>query len=203
MDRKNINIVGAGGHAKVVIEMAELLGYEIDGIYDDDPSVASILDYKVNEKEAVIDEADLVLAMGSNFARKQKADILKANYINVIHPNAILSKRIKLGNGNVVMAGVVINSSCFIGNHCIINTSASIDHDCVIGDFVHIAPKVGLAGGVHIGEGSHVGIGATVKQQVVIGKWCTIGAGSVVIDNIADHAVVVGNPAKVIRYNDV
>lgn len=67
---------------------------------------------------------------------------------------------------------------------------------------MHISPRVALAGNVHIGEGSHIGIGATVNQQVVIGKWCTIGAGSVVINNVEDYGVVVGNPGKMIKFND-
>lgn len=203
MDKQNINILGAGGHAKVVIEIAELLDFHIDNIYDDNPSIDEVLDYKVNAKKEIAPNANLVLAMGNNIARKQKSEVLIANYTNVIHPKSVLSRRIKIGVGNVVMASVVINTSCTIGSHCIINTAASIDHDCIIGDFVHIAPKVALAGGVQVGEGSLVGIGSSVRQQVIIGKWCTIGAGSVVINDIEDYAVVVGNPAKVINYNDV
>jgi len=84
----------------------------------------------------------------------------------------------------------------------IINTNASVDHDCKIHDFAHISPQVGLAGGVEIGEGTHIGIGACIIQNITIGKWATIGAGTVVLKNVPDYAVVVGNPGKIIKYNE-
>ncbi|MCA6478086.1 MAG: hypothetical protein IM571_09050 [Chitinophagaceae bacterium] len=72
----------------------------------------------------------------------------------------MISKRVKLGEGTVVIASSVINYNVTFGSHVIINTNSSIDHDCTIEDFAHISPNVALAGGVHIGEGTIIGIGA-------------------------------------------
>ena len=98
---------------------------------------------------------------------------------------------------------MVIQPNTTIGKHVIVNTSASIDHDNYIADFVHVAPKVALTGHVEVGEGSFIGAGAVVIPKIKIGKWCTIGAGSVVIKDVPDNAVVVGNPAKIIRYQNL
>ena len=105
------------------------------------------------------------------------------------------SKATLILNGTVVMAGVSINADTRIGFHCIINTNASID-------YVYISPNAALAGNVLVKEGAHIGIGASIIQGVKIGRWSTIGAGAVIIDDIPDFAVVVGNPGKVIKFNE-
>lgn len=195
-----IYITGAGGHAKVVIEIAELLGYEVAGVYDQNVEVKNIFNYPVSHNLSDFPKNEkLFFALGSNQNRKKNAENFPADYFNLIHPGTIISKNIKLGQGNVVMGGVVINSSCEIGNHCIINTSASIDHDCEIQDYVHISPRVALAGNVKVLEGAQVGIGACVKQNVTIGKWSVVGAGAVVIKDVPDNVIVVGNPAVIIK----
>jgi sugar O-acyltransferase (sialic acid O-acetyltransferase NeuD family) len=99
------------------------------------------------------------------------------------------------------MAGVSINSGVNVGKHSIINTNSCIDHDCVLNDFVHVSPNAALAGSVTVGEGTHIGISACVIQGIKIGTWATIGAGAVVVDDVPDYAVVVGNPARIIKYN--
>ncbi|WP_312761376.1 acetyltransferase [Epilithonimonas sp.] len=196
---KDLYILGAGGHSKVIIEIAEELGYKIISILDDNPTVENIFQYKVVHSSNNINISEnLFLAVGNNINRKKIASKFTAPELNLIHPSAVVSKRTIFGYGNAVMAGVVINSSVKIGNHCIINTSASIDHDCEIDDFVHISPNVSLAGNVRVMEGAHVGIGATVKQDITIGKWSVVGAGAVVVNNVPNNAVVVGNPARLL-----
>lgn len=201
MSRK-INIIGAGGHAKVVIEIAELLNYDIDGIFDQNENIKTILNYPVSHNpESLSDQANIFYALGSNFKRKKNAENFRPADINLIHPSAIVSKRIKMGIGNVIMPGVIINSSTIIGNHCIINTGASVDHDCEIEDYVHISPNAALAGNIKVMEGAQIGIGASLKQNVKIGKWSVVGAGSVVISDVPDNVVVVGNPARYLKMN--
>ena len=100
------------------------------------------------------------------------------------------------------MIYAIVNADATIGNHVIINTAALIEHDCTIDDFAHISPKVTLSGNVKIGTGTHVGSGAIVIPGIKIGKWCTIGAGAVFINDIPDGATVIGNPGKIIKYNN-
>ena len=194
-------ILGAGGHAKVIIEIAELLEYKIAGIFDQNENVKNILNYPVSHNLGNLQKKqNIFFALGSNQSRKNNSENFETTSLNLIHPSAIITKNIDLGRGNAVMAGVVINSSVKVGNFCIINTSANIDHDCEIEDYVHIAPGTALAGNIKVGEGAQVGIGACVKQNVTIGKWAIVGAGAVVINDVPDYAVVIGNPAKVLKY---
>lgn len=197
-----IDIYGANGHAKVIIEIIEELDYEVSNIYDDDLSISTTLDYSVNS--VYNSSTNLFIAIGNNLVRREfvrKFNI--STYPILIHPKAVISKRATIKEGTVIMTGVSVNSEVKIGKHCIINTNASIDHDCIIDDFAHISPNVALAGNVEVGEGTHVGIGACVIQGVRIGKWCTIGAGAVVIKDIPDGATVVGNPGRIIKIKDI
>lgn len=197
---KEVYFLGAGGHAKVVIEIAEDLGFIIRGIYDQNIEISQIFHYPVsNDIASLLEKSNVFFAFGNNHYRKVSALKYKSVDFNLIHPAAVISKRAVMGSGNVVMAGAVINSSVKIGNHCVINTSATIDHDCDIEDYVHISPNASLAGNVKVREGAQVGIGASVKQNVTIGKWSIVGAGAVVVKDVPDNAVVVGNPARIIN----
>jgi sugar O-acyltransferase (sialic acid O-acetyltransferase NeuD family) len=193
-------IIGASGHAKVIIEIIESMGGSIKAITDKNPAISRLLEYPVNTE--TVSGTQMIIAVGNNSIRKKIAFELKGEFGTAIHTRANLSPRCSIHPGTVIMAGATINSDTRIGAHCIINTNASIDHDCVLGDFVHVSPNASLAGNVTVGEGSQVGIGSAVIQNVTIGKWATIGAGSVVIKDVPDYAVVVGVPGKVIKFID-
>lgn len=194
-------VIGAGGHGKVIIEIIEAMGGSVGYVNDADPSLTAVLGYEVSTREPSADET-AVIAVGNNRTRKKIAERLSCAFAAAIHPSANLSPRCVIGEGTVVMAGATINADASLGKHCIVNTNAGIDHDCVIGDYAHISPGVSLAGGVQVGEGAQVGIGASVIPGVRIGKWAVIGAGAAVIEDVPDHAVVAGVPAKVLRYNE-
>lgn len=195
-------IFGASGHAKVIIDILQNNATQIEKIIDDNPKVEEIFGIKVekNTNSYSLDK-DAIIGIGNNETRKKIAEKYHFQYQIAIHPKAVISKHSHIGEGSVVMANAVINPSAEIGKHCIINTGAVVEHDCQIADFVHISPNASLAGNVQVAEGAHIGIGASVIQGVKIGKWATIGAGSVVIRDVPDFAVVVGNPAKVIKQN--
>jgi acetyltransferase EpsM len=144
----------------------------------------------------------MLISIGDNNLRKKIATELDCEFETLLHPKSTVSSSTSFGEGTVVMASAVLNANAQVGMHCIINTSCSIDHDCMIDDFVHISPGAILCGGVHVGEGSHVGAGAIVIPNIKIGKWVTIGAGSVIINDLPDLAVVVGNPSRIIKYNN-
>ncbi len=199
-----MNIYGASGHAKVIIEIMDSIGCPIEIIIDDDKNITEVLNHPVVHSfpEAALNSGT-VIAIGNNRIRKSVADGFKGEIQEaIIHNAASVSKSVKLGRGTVVMANASINAETVIGNHCIINTGSTVEHDCEIGDFVHISPNAALAGGVKVGEGSHIGIGAVVIPGIKIGRWTTIGAGAVIIKNIPDFATVVGNPGKIIKYTE-
>lgn len=198
--KKKFGIIGAGGHAKVVIEILEEMGNTVISVTDHNRLISELLGYSVSPDQPLAD-LDVLVAIGNNAARKKIVSETTCNFGIAIHPKANISSRCSMGKGTVVMAGVTINSGAQIGAHCIINTNASIDHDCEIADFVHISPGASLAGNVSVGEGTHIGMGSSIIQGVSVGKWVTIGAGTVILSDVPDHAVVVGVPGKIIKYN--
>jgi sugar O-acyltransferase (sialic acid O-acetyltransferase NeuD family) len=194
-------VVGAGGHAKVVIAAIEACGDEVVAVLDDDRATwgTSILGHQVHGPVAIDlipDGSSVVLAIGANAARKAKADALRVRFGTVVDPRAIIHSSVTIGEGVVVFAGAVIQPDANIGPHAIINTSASIDHDARIGAFAHIAPGVHMSGNVTVGEGALIGVGAALIPGVTIGDWATVGAGAAVIRNVPRGATAVGCPAK-------
>jgi len=201
-----MNIIGASGHAKVTIDILKLNKQDITGVWDDNQNLKYLSSFQINGtildfKKLISPEA--IIAIGNNRVREMLVKQLNAKFGTAIHPSSVIADSVEILVGTVVMANVSINADAYIGKHAILNTNASIDHDCKIGDFVHISPQVGLAGNVIVGEGTHIGIGASVIQGIKIGQWATIGAGAVVIKDVPDFAVVVGNPASVIKYNTI
>lgn len=201
-----MHIIGAGGHAKVVVDIITASKAQIKGIWDENKALQSFLGYPIEgnlERFATLKTADFIIAVGNNKVRKKIAEQLNRTKALAIHPASAIAVSAILGVGSVLMANTSVNADAVIGEHVIINTNASVDHDCKIADFVHISPQAGLAGNVEVGEGTHIGIGACVIQGIKIGKWATIGAGTVIINDVPDYAIVVGNPGRIIKYNPI
>ena len=201
-----MHIIGAGGHAKVVVDIILSSKKTVLGIWDENKLVSSFLNFRISgslEMFKTEQSNRYIIAIGNNRIRKKIASQLIEPVDVAIHFSSVISTETYIGNGTVVMSNSSIGIGSRIGKHVIINTNASVDHDCVIGDFVHVSPQTGLAGNVEVGEGSHIGIGACVIQNIKIGKWATIGAGTVVVKDVPDFAVVVGNPGKIIKYNNI
>ncbi len=191
-------LYGASGHAKVIIDILETSGVQVEGLIDDNPDIDKLQSYPV--WHTFTGESPFIISIGNNKIRKQVAERLQTSYGKAIHPSAILSPTAKMGDGTVVMQGAIIQADAKVGKHCIINTGASVDHECVIEDYVHVSPHATLCGNVHVGEGSWIGAGTTVIPNLSIGKWCIIGAGSVITEDIPDHVLAFGNPCRIIRY---
>jgi len=194
-------LLGASGHGKVIADILKLSGETQIEFWDDNPA-SVMLGYKVSLRQQTTAD-NVILSIGNNATRKKIADASSYNYGIAFHPASILAKDIAVGKGTVIMACAIINSGSYIGKHCIVNTAAVIDHDGIIENYVHISPNATLAGNVKVREGAWVGAGATIIQGVSIGNWAVIGAGSVVINDVPDNAIVVGNPAKIIKYNKI
>ena len=196
-------LIGASGHAKVISDILRLSNIIVSSYYDD-RDLKFFNSIRVHTPIATIPEnSTAIIAIGLNRVRKRiVVSLPQLHYKTAIHPKSVLDKSVLIGLGSVVMASATINNATSIGAHCIINTSSSIDHDCILGDFVHISPGAILCGNVTISEGTQIGAGAVVCPNLRIGKWVTIGAGAVIINDIPDYAVVVGNPGKIIKYNE-
>ena len=198
-------LYGASGHCKVVIEaIKSSVNRTVIAVFDDNSENEFILSIPIfrSSEISLYNLDNFVITIGNNRTRKKIVQSLVTNYLNVIHSSAIISKTSQIDIGTVVLAGAIINTDAKIGKHCIINTRAIIEHDCIIEDFAHISPNAALAGNVLVGEGSHIGIGAIVIQGIKIGKWCVIGAGAVIIKDVPDFEVVVGNPGRIIKFQE-
>jgi sugar O-acyltransferase (sialic acid O-acetyltransferase NeuD family) len=207
---QKIYLLGMSGHALSVIDALQSnekvpLGY-FDQL-ENKNSLIAFLGPESKDKCGEFLEADAILfpSVGSNHLRKKLVEMMEElDYQQTIitHLQTIVSETAKIGLSTFVSAGAIVNAQASIGKAVIINTGAIIEHECVIADFVHIGPGSVLAGAVSIGELSFIGANATVKQGVKIGSNVVIGAGSVVLRDVPDNCVYVGNPAKYLKAND-
>ncbi|MBN9313908.1 MAG: hypothetical protein BGO40_06830 [Chryseobacterium sp. 39-10] len=198
-------LYGARGQAKVVYDLIlsndQLLEYLVDDQpHDDFPHHLKIF----KPSRALIEGKKVIIAIGDNTIRERIYQQIKdwCTFESVHHSSAHVSRFSEVGEGTVIMPQACVNADVKIGNHCIINTASTIEHDCIIEDFVHISPKASLAGNIRVKKGAHVGIGANIIQGVTIGEHALIGAGAVVLKDVPDHAVVVGNPGRVIKIRE-
>lgn len=205
---KNVVIIGAGGHAKVIADIIEKSGDIVYGFLDDNKEIGEkiVKNYNVLGKiseckylQSDIKELYFVIAIGNNYIRKDIYERYTLNYYTAIHPSCNLGIDVKIKEGTVIMPNVCINASSKIGKNCIINTGAIIEHDNDIQDYVHISPNATLCGTVQIGSCTHIGAGAIVKNNLSITDNCTIGAGAVVVKNIEEEGTYVGVPAKIVK----
>mgnify|MGYP001417178925 CR=1 FL=1 len=194
---KKIAIIGAGGHGKVVGEIALLNEYSIINFFDDRAN--EIQDYpfaifgNLDDLKNHLDEYDdFFVAIGDNKTRSDKIIWLKKNkknVVNLVHPKSTISKFSSFGTGICVMANVAVNPGAHIKDGVIINTSTSVDHDCVIEDFVHISPNCSLSGSVRIGKFSHLGTGTSVHPGIQIGNNVKIAVGSKIFKDISSDTI--------------
>ena len=202
---KKVYIIGAGGHGEVIWDSLEEMGISPEAFLDDAfPKINLVSGKPVLGKVSLAKELEglFVVAIGNNLIRRKivsKLNFPEERYLTVIHPTAFVAKDVKIGAGTMIIAHSVINTGSVIGKHVIVNTSASLDHHNFIEDFTHIAPGTHTGGNVKIKECAFVGIGVSVIPGKTIGKWATVGAGSVVIEDVPDYATVVGVPARVIK----
>lgn len=200
MEKTNIILIGAGGHAKTVASLIEDNKFIITKVFDKNQSLKNFMGISVSHKfqDLVSEKKAAIIAIGSNLHRKDVSLKSNISYFTLLHSTAIIDKTCLFGKGTVVMQGAILQRDTKIGNHCIINTGAKIDHDCEISDYVHIAPGVTICGNVSIGEGTLIGAGAVILPGTKIGEWAIIGAGTIVNKTVENHQKVVGNPSRVI-----
>lgn len=199
---KQLIIIGAGGHGKVVADCAVKNGYEKIIFLDDNKNMIHCGKYEVigTSKEIEKMYGDVIVAVGdSSFRRRLQMGIDESRLVTLIHPKATVGEDVKIGAGTVVVAGAVINPGSRIGKGVIVNTASTIDHDCIIGDFVHIAVGAHLAGGVEVEDDTWIGAGAVINNNLHICSSCMLGAGAVVVKNIEETGTYVGVPAKQIK----
>ena len=210
---RNVVVLGASGHAKVVIDILNCqAGFNVVGcVAQDSPAIESVLGLPVlgEDKDLPLlirkhHIQAVVLAIGDNYRRSQLlakiGDELEGiEFVSALHPSAVIAKDVKIGEGTVVMAGAVVNPGCDIGRFCIVNSKASLDHDSTMEDFSSLAPGVTTGGNCYLEQFAAVNIGAVLSQGLRVGRHSVIGAGSVLLTSVSSHVVAYGTPATVIR----
>jgi sugar O-acyltransferase (sialic acid O-acetyltransferase NeuD family) len=196
---KSVQVLGAGGHARVVVATLLDLGHNVSSVWDDDPRSHGTTCLGVAIRGAIGEaprDVETVIAVGSNAARARLAREHGFPWASAVHPRAYVHPTAQIGAGSVVFAGAIVQPQAVLGDHVIVNTAASVDHDCRLGDFVHIGPGVHLCGDVRIDEGALLGVGAVARPGTRIGAWATVGAGAVVVEAVAAGATAIGVPAR-------
>lgn len=193
-------IIGASGHGKVIADIAILNGYDDIVFLDDDENIKTCAGFPVVGRVAdgIGMAGDKIVAIGNAETRERIQGELDY-VVTLIHPNAVISRRVQIGQGSVIMAGAVINSDSVVGDGVIINTGASLDHDCVIEDFAHVSVGAHIAGTVRVGKRAWIGAGAVVINNLNICGDCMVGAGAVVVRDISEPGTYIGVPAMRIK----
>lgn len=200
--------MGAGGFAR------EVLCCFIDGLKNTERPLNELACFMVKDEDIVEEEImgvqvirhsefdptlyRVVIGIGEPAIRKKVVESLPANtqYVSVIHPTAILSQWVEVGDGCVITAGTIVTCNVKIGRHVHLNLHTTIGHDCEIADYCTTTPGVNISGICTLGEGVYLGTNVSVKQGINICNDVTVGMGGVVVKNITEPGVYIGNPVK-------
>ena len=201
--KEKLLIIGAGGHGRVIADIADRAGcYKSIAFLDDCPPTVPLSHSYLgacSNAQLYLKDYDVIVAIGNTDVRADfmsRLSALQASFATIISPDAVVARDVVLGEGTVVMPGTVINTGARIGVGVIINTASSVDHDCTVGDFCHVSVGSHLCGKVTVGDRVWVGTGATVINRIAICADCMIGAGAVVVRNINESGTYIGVPAK-------
>jgi len=211
---KNIVVLGASGHAKVVIDIIEKDNrFRIAGIVDPLlPKKSMFMGYPVighdDDLPKIVENFQIygaIVAIGDNslrqrIVRKVSHSVPHLSFVTAIHPRATIGTQVTIGPGTVVMAGAVINSDAKVGSFCILNSMSLLEHDSCLGNFASLAPRASTGGNCDIGEMVTVGMGAVVLQGLSIGTNTIVGASAMVNKDLPANVTAYGLPARIIRH---
>jgi sugar O-acyltransferase (sialic acid O-acetyltransferase NeuD family) len=213
-------ILGAGGYAVIVHEILSMSpAYMVLGCTD---KALGLSERSIGEGKSlrILGDDDIlpelaeqhpglkgVLAIGPEVmdvrARLARTlDRVGIEPVIVVHPRSIVSTLAKLGGGTVVSGGAIINAGSQTGPHCALAAGAVIDHDTYLGANVFVGQGAHVSSYVRLGDNVAIELGACVNSRVCVGEGARVTGGAFVNTNVPDHAVVMGVPARVVRYID-
>ena len=197
-DKRNLVIFGAWFFSDVIEELAMELDWNVVGRIDPEPPM------HVNVLKHIPKDATCFVAIGDNQQRQYVNQQLHAHsrkIISLIHPSASVSKSAVVGAGSYIGENVCVRTGSNLGRSVMLNAGAVVSHHSKVGDFVTVGPNCAIASKSVIGSGTLMGAGSVMRPNCVVGKNCIVGAGAVVVKDVLDRRVVIGNPAKNINTN--
>jgi sugar O-acyltransferase (sialic acid O-acetyltransferase NeuD family) len=209
--KKKLCIIGCGGFARETLcYFIELNGNDHNNLNnlvcfmekDENFHTENIMGIDViRQSEFNPDSYDVVIAIANPETRKDIVNSLPktTTYTNIINPNAHISKWVDFGLNTIIAPNVVITCNIKLGSHTQLNWNTTIGHDCTIGDFFTTAPGVHISGNCNIGDCVYFGTNASIREKCTITDNVTIGMGAVVLNNINEPGVYVGNPLRKIK----
>lgn len=204
-------LLGAGGHARVVLDVLRLRGYQVVGVCAPELPAGSQWQRLSALGEDVVlealDPAEVWLVngigpMSGNMVRRrvhEEGSVRGYTWLTLDHPSCVRAEDVSLAEGVQLMAGVVVQPGCRLEAGVVVNTRATIDHDCQLDEHVFVGPGAVLCGAVKAGRGVFIGAGAIVLPGIHLGEGAIIGAGAVVTRSVEAGRTVVGSPARSIK----
>lgn len=208
-------ILGASGFAKEILQTLEKTLSDEEIVFYDD--ISQLSSNYIFDKYLILRSKDelqnyflakspqFILGLGNSKLRSKMAEMAKnlgGKLVNAIDPNTSIGTYARIGNGATILSQACISNSANIGEAPLIYYNCIVTHDCQIGDYVELSPGSTILGRVKIGNFTQIGANATILPDVTIGNNCIIGAGAVVTKDVPDNHVVVGNPAKFLKFNN-
>ena len=134
------------------------------------------------------------------FEKIESLKIPASKFATLIHPSAIVPKGFcKIGNGVLMAPLSQLSPDATIEDNCILLPNSFVGHNSTLKKFAHIATNAVVGANVIVGRACHIGLNATIREKITIGDFSLIGAGSVVIKDVLENSIVVGNPARLLR----
>lgn len=201
-------ILGAGGHASVVLDALLAGGICPMGIIEPEKHPGETW-----EGIPVLGDDDFVLSMppeaivlvngvGAVPGKTLRNELFRSfraqgySFLSLVHPSAVLSPAVNLEEGSQVMAGAVLQRNASVGENSVVNTRAVLEHDCRVEGGSFIGPGAILCGNTRVKEGAFIGAGAVLLPGVIVGQKAVVGAGAVVLRDVEKEETVTGVPAK-------
>lgn len=218
LDGKLVLIWGCAGHAAVLIDTIISRGGKVIAFIDMQVKISLLDSVPVfSNPQACVDwcisqgyQKEILCGVAA-IGRSGKDRLSVQNFFRaheiimpcLIHPLASISPQATIGNGSQILPMAIVAAKALINDICIINHRATVDHECILERGVTLAPGTTLCGSVHVGENVFIGAGAIVSPRLNIGAGATIGAGAVVICDVPPGDIVVGNPARSIKFKSL